>query len=254
MNNNAVMAYIAVGILMIAFVAYFMVFNHGGAQQKGKTTTETTTIKPGSNTVNSSKTTTAQQTSTVEYKGCISNAQEAAINNGGFESGNYEGWNVSGVGFGTAPTNIVSANADGAYYGSQWIGYNGTYFASTYHGGLSISPGNLTSDNFTVTEPYLNFKIASPYNNALYVEILENGKPFVKAYYNTRNVSGGAMSTFENASLPLTTLLCQNVSIKIVSGVVGTKSTEYEILSVGNFYMSKTPVETPDILVNETIV
>lgn len=74
-------------------------------------------------------------------------------------------------------------------------------------------------------------------------------------WYDTYNASSNAnaSSTFVNASIPLldTTFFCQNVSVRIVSGLLGTTSN-LNYIAAGDFYMSKTPRSTPGILVNQS--
>ena len=181
------------------------------------------------------------------------NATES-IFNGNFGTGTYIGWNVSGPGFGSGPLNITYANSNNLYYGAPWTNYNDIYFATTYTQGLNLQAGNLTSDKFLVTELYLNFKIISTQNNFLYVEILQDGKPVIVTRYDTFAVPNNpnGPTTFENASIPLGSLLCQNVSVKIVADVVG-ESQPFEYIAAGDFYMDRVPVSTPGIVANQTI-
>ncbi len=171
------------------------------------------------------------------------------IYNANFSDGKYTGWNVSGPGFGTAPISITYANSNtvSCYQGSPWKNYVGVYFATTFTCGLSVSPGNLTSEPFIVNPktPFLNFKIVSPDDSLIYVEILringtgETGSPAVVAHFNTYNISLGAnvSSTFANVSIPLTTLTNKVVRIKIVASTVHT----LRFVAVGDFYLGSLP-------------
>ncbi|MDE1767962.1 MAG: hypothetical protein KGH62_01205, partial [Candidatus Micrarchaeota archaeon] len=140
------------------------------------------------------------------------------------------------------------------YYESPWAGYNGTYFATTYREGTLVATGNLTSNPFVVTEPYLNFKVVSPQNNFLYVEILHNGAPALTVHLNTYSVQGNlnSTSTFQNASILMVPFLCQNVQIRIVADVVGTTENTYQFIAVTNFTQAKRPILTQGIIVNQT--
>ena len=247
--------YVAVVVLVvIAIVAIDMLL--GISFKPHTTSTSTTTLKP------KQKTTTIQN-STPPYNytntttGCISSSPAEAILNGNFYAGNFTDWNVTGLGFGGAPVNIIEANANGDYYGAPWSGYTGIYFATTHQPGTNVDTGNLTSRPFRVTEPYINFQIVSPQDNDLYVEILEGNRPLIISHYYTYPAvvnATAAQSTFVNASIPVASLICQNVSIRVVSGVVGQRINNYKFIAVGGFYMSKTPVQTPGVAVNRTVV
>jgi len=163
--------------------------------------------------------------------------------NGNFHTGHYTGWNVTGKGFGTAPLNITYANSNAkCYLGQPWSNYNGTFFATTYTCGTSVSPGNLTSSPFYADSPFLNFKIISPADNGLYVEILYNGTPKIIAHYNTFNTSLGAnaSSTFRNATIPLTTVIGKPVEIRVVADELAMQ----RFIAVGDFVLSQTPSPT----------
>ena len=187
------------------------------------------------------------------------------IYNGNFGNGAYTGWNETGAGFGTAPLNITIANnvSRPCYQGYLWSNYNGTYFATTYNCGSSVAQGNLTSSPFTVNpqKPFLNFKIISPYDNALYIELLhikyslKNGKevltnstPVVIAHINTYNLSVAinSTSTFANVSIPLTQYINQALQIRIVAD----SPTNY--IAAGDFMLANRPMQERGIIVNIT--
>ncbi|MEM0149682.1 MAG: hypothetical protein QXW10_02180 [Candidatus Micrarchaeaceae archaeon] len=175
------------------------------------------------------------------------------VYNGAFANGKYLGWNVTGKGFGTAPFNITASIASMCYLGKPWSNYNGTFFATTYNCGLSNAQGNLTSSPFIVnmSDPFLNFRIISQADNQLYVEILENNTPMIITHYNTFNISSGgnASSTFQNASIPMASLIGKVVRIRVVAQT--THLQRY--IAVGDFSMAPKPISTPGILVNMTI-
>ncbi len=253
---RSVLAYVAVVVLVVvAVIAIYTILN-SALFSRIPTPIQTTahgTTTAANQTPNQTVTTaSANYTTSALPADCFSQNATVAIYNGNFSTGTFAGWNTTGVGFGAAPSNIIHDNSNGLYYGSPWTGYNGTFFATTYTGGTTVSIGNLTSDSFEVTEPYLNFKIISPQEATLYVEILENGTPFLVDHYNTLNVANA--STFENASIPVVALLCKTISVKVVAGVVSERQpTLNKYIAVGDFYMGKAYVETPGILVNSTL-
>jgi hypothetical protein len=254
--NRLVAVYIIILVFGIVFALYFSGYIKLGI---GTTTTVTTSIyKTSTTTIHANATTTntvSSQTTTVAFSSCLSKNATTSILNGNFSSGTYYGWNVSGPGFGSAPFNITYANSNNIYYAAPWSGYNGIYIATTYHGGLALQAGNLTSKPFEVTQLYLNFKVISPQSSLLYVEILRNKTPIIVTHYNTLLAPNNtnAATRFENASIPLATLLCQNVSIRIVAGVVGTPTIEPSYIAVGDFYMGRVPVSTLGIVINQSI-
>ncbi|MGC8647898.1 MAG: hypothetical protein ACP5SJ_00155 [Candidatus Micrarchaeia archaeon] len=164
------------------------------------------------------------------------------IYNGNFGTGHYTGWNVTGKGFGAKPLNITYANSNASrcYLGQPWSNYNGTFFATTFNCGTSVSPGNLTSSLFYANSPFLNFKIISPAENGLYVEILYKGSPAIVAHFNTFNSSAGAKSssTFANATIPLTTVIGKPVQIRVVANTLEMQ----RFIAVGDFVLSSTPL------------
>jgi len=166
------------------------------------------------------------------------------IYNANFSNGQYTGWNVGGSGFGSGPTNITYANSNAVncYYGSPWSNYVGTYFASTYTCGLSVSPGNLTSEPFKVNPrtPFLNFRIVSPADSLIYVEVLQvGGNGSVVGRFNTLNISKGAniSTTFANVSMPLTTLANKVVQIRVVAATVQRQ----RYMAIGDFALGNLP-------------
>lgn len=194
--------------------------------------------------------TTTNSTPPVVAKTCSvpKNGTEQILN-GNFSTGTYYGWIVTNPGFGNAPLNITKLNEEGDYYGSPWNNYgNDNFMATTFEKGIAIAPGNITSEPFVVEEPFLNFKMISPLNNYIYVEILRNGTPVEKAHFDTYNASYSGQTTFENESIPLESFACQNVSVRVVFNNVGTSETKY--VAVTGFYLSKLPTLTNGTLVS----
>jgi hypothetical protein len=177
--------------------------------------------------------------------------------NGDFGSGQYNGWTLTGLGFGSAPLNITHADSNtiNCYLNQTWKGYKGNFFATTYHCGVSVTAGNITSSRFYVnaSEPFLNFRIISPERSGLYVEVLQNGTPMVIEHYNTFNLSNGynSISTFSNASIPLSTLVDRVVQVRVVAEVVGEQTA---FIAAGDFALSSIPIQQRGILTNLTLV
>ncbi|MDE1870455.1 MAG: hypothetical protein KGH71_05770 [Candidatus Micrarchaeota archaeon] len=240
-------------VLLVAIII-FTYFSYNSRTSAPRTTT--TIVQSTVATTTIAATTTSTSTTTIPQGSCLSTQPRVPVLNGNFSTGTYIGWNQTGGGFGSVPFNLTYANKPNvsAYYNHTWTGYNGTFFASTYRGGIGIQPGNLTSFPFKVTEPYLNFKIISPAQGQIYVQILQNNMPVVTTHYNT-NIPGNPYPTslFLNASIPLSLSLCQNVSIKVVAQVVGGFANSRNYIAIGDFYQGKTPVSTPGIIVNQTI-
>jgi hypothetical protein len=171
--------------------------------------------------------------------------------NGNFSTATYTGWNMTGKGFGADPLNITRANNNtsntpSCYLGSPWANYPGLYIATTYNCGITVSPGNLTSSPFYASKAFLNFRIVSPQDNFLYVEILYNNTPYIIAHYNTYNISFGpnTLSTFRNASIPLVTVVDKPIQIKVVAD---TQLYDH-FIAVSGFYLSNKPNQDKGIL------
>lgn len=270
MNKKPIIAFIVILILLVILAFIALKPSQSPAPIRSITTskpskTANTTTSTSTNTITkvTNSTPSSQNNSSIpsQYQNCISPEPVVPIPNGNFSTGTYQYWNITGQGFlnetgSPLPTNIIAANAEGSYYGQPWGNYSGTYFATTYHGGLSLSPGNLTSPSFKVVEPYLNFRIISPKNSLLYVELLYDGKPFRINHYNTLNSTSGnrQQSVFVNATMPIINFACQNVSVRVVSGVLGTITNRYDFIAVGDFVQSKHNLQTPGTLVNSTVV
>ncbi len=178
-----------------------------------------------------------------------------SVYNGNFSNGAYTGWNTSGKGFLTGPLNLTRANLPGnlsCYEGVPWTNYKGSYFATTYTCGTSVAPGNLTSSAFYASESFLNFRIISPQNNFIYVEILYNNTPYIIAHYDTFNITLGAnaQSTFRNASIPLVTVIDKPIQIRVVANT----QIQENFVAVGDFTLANRPVQDKGIQANVTFV
>lgn len=256
--HRGILAYVIILVILI-LVAYYFYTSSGGVNPP--TTTSTISRSGGSTTtiaeVNGTSSTTTATTTTVYYASCISTSSTVALPNGNFSTGTYANWTATGPGFGSGPLNLTEANTEGSYYAAPWSGYDGNFFATSYATGVSLQAGNLTSQQFEVSELYLNFRIISSQNSLLYVQILKGGVPVITAHYNTYVSPKGVdnpQSTFVNASIPLGTLLCQNVSVKLVAGVTGKSSAGSGYIAAGDFYLGKTPPKNVTQPVNQTIL
>ncbi|MGC8629334.1 MAG: hypothetical protein ACP5T4_03975 [Candidatus Micrarchaeia archaeon] len=244
--HKGIIAYI---VILLVLIVLTFIFLHSS---------KPVFVSPSTITVNSIviKTSTTSTSTTAlpitVIASCMSNLPAVPVPNGNFSTGTFADWNVSGPGFGTAPLNLTLANKNVGYYSAPWSNFgNNTFAATTFEKGLAVQPGNITSAPFQVTEPFLNFKIISPSYSLIYVEILHDGKPAIVVHYNTYAASSSnAQSTFQNASIPLATLLCKNVSIRVVAIATGISTTNF--VAVTGFQLSKTPRATPGIVVNET--
>jgi hypothetical protein len=263
LNNKAIGVYIIVLILVGLFVWLVLLNGSKGQAAAPNTTQHTNTTKKVPTNITTNKTANVtSNTTTIVYAGCISSNINSTIYNGNFSSGTYSGWistaygNASAPGFGAAPNNITYDNSHGAFYASQWNNYNGTYFASTFDTGTSIKPGNLTSMPFKVDEPYLNFKIIAPQNQLIYFELLNSTNATLeKIYFDTYNATDNPTptSTFQNASVDLVPFICKTIRIRVVAGVVGSRINRDQFVAVGDFYLTKLPVSTKGIVLNESV-
>ena len=204
------------------------------------------------------------------------------VYNGNFSNGKYTGWTLQGAGFGAYPINITQANnprpantagnaniiagnrTGGCYPGTTWANNNFTFFASTYNCGTSVAPGNITSSLFWANKAFLNFRIISPQDASLYVEILYNDTPYVIAHYNTYNTTSGescripspifnstgnttsacAASYFRNATIPLVTVSGKAVRVRVVAGTLVSS----DAISVSAFNIASRPHQDSGIL------
>ncbi len=188
------------------------------------------------------------------------------IYNGNFGNGAYTGWNVINPGFGTAPLNISYADSKLCYVGRNWSNYNGGYFATTYNCGVSVAPGNITSSPFLAdpTKPFLNFRLISPDDNNIYIELLNanykvinnkqvyvNSTPVAIAHFNTYNLSvtsGYASSTFANVTIPLTQYINDILQVRVVAVTVEGS----HFIAAGDFVLSNRPHQDKGVVANIT--
>ena len=189
------------------------------------------------------------------------------IYNGDFSNGEYTGWNVTNPGFGASPLNISYSDSKLCYPGRPWSNYIGSYFATTYNCGISVAPGNLTSEPFRQNPnmPFVNFRLISPQDNDLYFEILRvnykvvngmqvyvNSTPVAVMHFNTYNLSvtSYSSSTFANATIPLTLYTNQVLQLRIVAKTqVGSN-----LIAAGDFVLSNRPHQDKTVTANFTSI
>ncbi len=248
-----------VGILVVIIAAVFAIYimlSNGSINHASTTSTITTTVNSIA-TENVSSTTTIK---TNQTHSCESNESTVSIYNGNFSTGTFFGWTTYGKGFGTAPLNLTYANNKNDYYVDQWSGYNSNsnYAATTFRNGASPVPGNI-SLTYVPILPYLNFQIFSPPSPELYVELIPSNGPATIMHYNTLNgTRNDTLNEFADASINVTRLMCQSVTVRIVANVsmsasqAGTVSSNQNLyMAVGGFYQSSQPSETSGINVTD---
>ncbi len=232
-------------IIMAAGFAVYILLSHSSSAAKAITTT----ISVKGNTTTSIY--VMATTSTIENQtpSCVSNRTSISVGN--FSSGIFYGWAVNGTGFGTAPLNLTLANHKDDYYLNPWSNYEYKFAATTFKS--TLAPGTL-STSFVSVEPYLNFQIYSPKSKQLYVEVIPSKGAKIVNYYNTLNGIGtNATDTFAYASINMSKIMCQSVTVKIVSNVTEvTSSNQNLFIAVTGFYQSRSPYETQGINVNFT--
>jgi fructan beta-fructosidase len=87
-----------------------------------------------------------------------------------FEGTDFGTWAATGTAFGSGP-------ATGAVAGQGTVfGFDGTGLANSFHGGDG-STGTLTSPDFTVEKPYLNFKVGGGQHPHRAGTLMEQGPP-----------------------------------------------------------------------------
>ncbi|GAA2321203.1 hypothetical protein GCM10010234_78840 [Streptomyces hawaiiensis] len=136
-----------------------------------------------------------------------------------FEGAGFGDWTATGTAFGRGP-------ATGAVDGQGTVsGFDGKGLANSFHGGDGAT-GSLTSPSFTVTSPYLNFKIGGGRHPQAAGTVLENTPPegtvladFEGGGYGDWTATGDAFGT-----APATGTLPgqQQVSGYLGSGLVNT--------------------------------
>ena len=105
---------------------------------------------------------------------CNSEPPSSGIKNGDFEEG-YTGWNVTGIAFGSAPSDGALANSRGLYQNVPYSGYSGAYFASSYLPNMDkAAMGNITSEPFFINKKYLEFLVIGQLSGQIYVELIVN--------------------------------------------------------------------------------
>lgn len=133
---------------------------------------------------------------------CNAEPPSSGIKNGDFEEG-YAGWNVSGIAFGSAPSNAEYVNSQGLYQKEPYSGYSGAYFASSYLPNMDKrAMGNITSEPFFINKKYLEFLVIGQLSAQIYVELIVNKTvvyhlepdnpypPFMKVVWNVSNYIG----------------------------------------------------------------
>ncbi len=159
------------------------------------------------------------------------------IPNGDFETGTYMHWTVGDEGFGTAPSDLNYANAHGLYVDEPYTGYHGRYAASSFLPKRDAgATGTLTSENFTITKPYLEFLVTGIENALLYVEVWVDGEPVKHYLPNNPNTQ------FKRVSLDVSQWMGRSAYVKVNDG---TPNRPWGYIEVDDFYLADVPTVAP---------
>lgn len=123
--------------------------------------------------------------------------------NAGFESGTFDGWQLTGDAFGSTPTTVEFRDIPDVK------GLEGKYFANSFHG-LDAGTGTLTSQPFKIEQNIISFLIAGghrPYRTC--VNLIVNNRP-------VRTATGHNSVTFKRIIWDVSDLEGQKASIEIV--------------------------------------
>ncbi len=159
------------------------------------------------------------------------------LQNGNFETGDYSHWTVTDTGFGSEPSDIITANVNHMYLDQPYYNYEGRYAASSY---LPIrdagARGTLTSDAFTISKPYLEFLATGMQNGQIYVELWVDGQPVKHLEPDNPTTS------FRRYSWDVSQWLNKRGYLKIVDA---SATRQHGYIEVDDFYLIDTPTVTP---------
>lgn len=125
-----------------------------------------------------------------------------------FEGNNYGNWTITGNAFGNAPVPGTLTNQ------LPVSGFLGSGFVNSYHGG-DASTGTMRSPNFTITHPFINFKIGGGnHPSDALIRLTVNG--------NTVTSSTGSNHEFlEWDSWDVSSYIGQTAYIEIIDNATG---------------------------------
>jgi len=162
---------------------------------------------------------------------------KAYIPNGDFETGTYEHWTFADDGFGTAPSNLDEANAQRLYLDTPYRYYHGHYAASAYLPKRDPGArGALTSEEFVISKPYLEFLYTGVQNMQIYVELWVDGAP-VK-----RLEPDNPTNSFQRMTWNVEPWMGKTGHLKVVDASI---SRPNGFLEVDDFYLTDSPTTTP---------
>ena len=130
-----------------------------------------------------------------------------------FEGSDYGGWQVTGTALGSGP-------ARGTLPGQMEVtGYQGNGLVNTFYGG-DVSTGILTSPEFKIQRPYINFLIGGGgYPEKTCINLLANGQAVRTAV--GPNTQPGGLEQLDWCSWNVRELAGQSVRIQIVDQATG---------------------------------
>lgn len=157
--------------------------------------------------------------------------------NGNFETGDYSYWTVEELGFGSAPSDLIAANAERMYVGQPYTNFEGRYAASSFLPRRDAGArGTLTSDPFTISKPYLEFLVTGVENAQIYVELWVEGRA-VK-----HREPDNPTTSFERISWDVRQWTGKTGYIKVVDG---SATRPHGFIEADDFYLIDSPTTTP---------